>query len=67
MARIPDEVLEELKSRVSLERLATERGVKLKREGHDLVGLCPFHTEATPSFHVTPKTNLWLCRAPHNQ
>ena len=33
MARIPDEVIERLKSEVSLERLAGARGVKLARHG----------------------------------
>jgi RecA-family ATPase len=31
-----------------------KEGIALKREGNDLVGLCPFHDENTPSFHVWP-------------
>jgi DNA primase len=31
------------------------QSVALKRRGHDLVGLCPFHNERTPSFYVTDK------------
>ncbi|MBM4231368.1 MAG: DNA primase [Gammaproteobacteria bacterium] len=29
--------------------------------GGSLKGLCPFHDEKTPSFHVTPSRNLWYC------
>ena len=43
MARIPDDELERLKQDVALQRLAEVRGIKLKRHGSDLIGLCPFH------------------------
>jgi DNA primase len=29
--------------------------------GGSLKGLCPFHDEKTPSFHVTPSRGLWYC------
>ena len=61
MARIPDEVIERLKQEVSLERLAEARGVKLKRHGADLLGLCPFHDDHEPSLVISPKKNLWHC------
>ena len=48
MARIPDEEIERFKREVSLERLAEARGVKLKRHGADLIGLCPFHEDHSP-------------------
>jgi hypothetical protein len=34
-------------------------GVKFKKRGKDYVGLCPFHDEKTPSFHVTPTKRLF--------
>lgn len=43
MARIPESEIERLKREISVERLAESRGVKLKRHGADLIGLCPFH------------------------
>ena len=61
MPRIPDEVIERLKQEVSLERLAEARGVKLKRHGADLLGLCPFHDDHEPSLVISPKKNLWHC------
>ena len=61
MPRIPDELIERLKSQVSLEKLATSRGVELKRHGADLIGLCPFHDDREPSLVISPKKNLWHC------
>jgi DNA primase catalytic core len=61
MARIPEEEIERLKREVSIERLAEARGVKLKRHGADLIGLCPFHDDHNPSLVISPKKNLWNC------
>jgi hypothetical protein len=55
MPRIPDEVIERLKSEVSLEKLAAARGVELKRHGADLLGRCPFHDDREPSLVISPK------------
>jgi hypothetical protein len=35
--------------------------VVLKRAGKDFVGLCPFHEERTPSFHVSPAKRFFHC------
>jgi DNA primase len=61
MARIPESEIEQLKREVSLERLAEVRGVKLKRHGADLIGLCPFHEDHSPSLVISPQKNLWNC------
>jgi DNA primase len=61
MARIGEEEIEALKQRVSVERLAEARGVKLRRHGKDLLGLCPFHEDREPSLVITPEKNLWHC------
>src|SRR5918995_1716620 len=37
------------------------QSVALKRRGKDFVGLCPFHQEKTPSFHVSPTRQFFHC------
>jgi DNA primase len=37
------------------------RSVSLKRRGKDFVGLCPFHTEKSPSFTVSPSKQFFHC------
>ena len=56
----PKHVLDQIKDRADL---AATIGsvVTLRREGRDLVGLCPFHDERSASFHVTPGTGLYNC------
>lgn len=61
MARIPEDEVERLKREVSVQRLAEARGIKLRRLGADLHGLCPFHDDKTPSLIITPSKNLWHC------
>jgi DNA primase catalytic core len=61
MARIPEDEVERLKREVSVQRLAEARGIKLKRLGADLHGLCPFHEDRSPSLVITPAKNLWHC------
>jgi DNA primase len=37
------------------------RHIDLKQSGSSLKGICPFHNEKTPSFHVFPGTGTWHC------
>jgi DNA primase catalytic core len=62
MARIPDEIIKRLKQEVSVQRLAEARGVKLKRQGKELMGLCPFHDDHEPSLCIDPEQNIWNCK-----
>jgi DNA primase len=61
VARIPDDLVERLKSEVSLVSLAEAAGVTLRRTGADLTGCCPFHEDSTPSLVISPGKNLWHC------
>ncbi len=61
MARIPAEEVERLKNEVSVQRLVEAAGIALKKVGKDMLGLCPFHADGTPSLSVTPANNLWHC------
>ncbi len=61
MARIPEAEIERLKREISVERLALAKGVKLKKHGENLIGLCPFHDDREPSLVITPSKNLWHC------
>ena len=61
MARIPENEIERLKKEISVQRLAESRGIKLVKQGADLLGKCPFHNDRTPSLVITPAKNLWHC------
>jgi DNA primase catalytic core len=57
--------LSRLKQSIDLVAVVQSRGIKLVKQGKDFVGLCPFHKEKTPSFHVTPSKNLFNCLGCH--
>lgn len=57
---IPHEVIEEIKYRNDIENTISQY-VTLKRRGKNLVGLCPFHSEKTPSFTVYPENGSFYC------
>ncbi len=61
MPRVPDEVKLRLKREVSVQRLAEARGIKLRRSGRSLMGLCPFHQDTNPSLSIDPEANVWKC------
>ena len=52
--------IDEVRRRTDLVSVV-EKYVTLKRAGKGLAGLCPFHKEKTPSFHVNPELGLWKC------
>ena len=60
MARIVDEDLQLVRERARIEDVVGSY-VTLRRQGADMTGLCPFHDEKTPSFHVTPSKGLYYC------
>ncbi len=60
MGSIPDEKIEEILERIDLVDIVS-RYVTLKRVGKNFFGLCPFHSEKTPSFSVSPDKQLFHC------
>ena len=58
--RISQQTLNEIKFRNSIEDVVSGY-VQLKRSASNLVGLCPFHSEKTPSFTVFPADGSFYC------
>ncbi|MCL2080536.1 MAG: DNA primase [Oscillospiraceae bacterium] len=56
----PDTFLDELAARTDIVELIS-RYVTLKRRGGSMIGLCPFHSEKTPSFTVSPDKQAFHC------
>lgn len=52
--------IEEVIDAARIEEVVSEY-VQLKRRGSSMQGLCPFHTEKTPSFNVSPARNIFKC------
>ena len=59
--KITAEAIAAVKRRHDLAAVVRASGVALARSGRQLVGLCPFHAEKTPSFFVDPKKQVWNC------
>ncbi|MDA0713534.1 MAG: CHC2 zinc finger domain-containing protein, partial [bacterium] len=57
--KFEDAVLE-IKRRVDLVQVVGQY-VSLKKSNHGFTGLCPFHSEKTPSFHVRPDKGYFKC------
>jgi DNA primase len=58
--RIPDETLQAIRDRISIVEVVSAY-VSLKRTGRNHTGLCPFHSEKTPSFTVSEERGLYHC------
>ena len=61
---LPDQFLQELKIRSDMAEVASSY-VNLKKRGRNYVGLCPFHSEKTPSFHIYTDSNSFYCFGCH--
>jgi DNA primase len=53
-------VADEVKARLDIIDVISEH-VTLRKAGRNYKGLCPFHSENTPSFFVFPETQTWHC------
>jgi DNA primase len=57
---IPEDKISEIKNSVDIVAIISEI-ILLKKVGRNYVGLCPFHTEKTPSFTVSPEKQIFYC------
>ncbi len=53
-------LIDEIKSRVRIEDIIS-RYINLKKSGKNYIALCPFHSEKTPSFTVSPEKGFYHC------
>jgi len=60
MAHFPPAFLDEVVARSDIVEIIA-RHVELKKSGANLMGLCPFHHEKSPSFSVSPDKQLYYC------
>jgi len=60
LTRYSDEFIDELKENVDIVDLISDY-LELKKTGNRYKGLCPFHSEKTPSFFVNPDNNFYHC------
>ncbi|WP_342219638.1 DNA primase [Rickettsiella endosymbiont of Miltochrista miniata] len=60
LAPIPQEFINELLARVDIVQLIDAR-VPLRKKGKNYIACCPFHSEKTPSFTVTPEKQFYYC------
>ncbi|MEI8046908.1 MAG: DNA primase [Bacteroidota bacterium] len=57
---IPHDTISQIFDAARVEEVVADF-VSLKRRGSNFTGLCPFHNERTPSFHVSPTKGIYKC------
>ena len=57
---ITQETIERAKNTMRIEEVVSDY-ITLRRRGANLIGLCPFHEERTPSFNVNPPRGIYKC------
>lgn len=62
--RIPESKIEEIMSSASIVDIISEY-VQLRKRGKNFIGLCPFHSEKTPSFTVSEEKQIFNCFGCH--
>ncbi|MDB5035283.1 MAG: primase [Chlorobi bacterium] len=62
MAAIPEEIVDRVKNEANIVDVISDY-VRLRRTGKNWLGLCPFHDDKKPSFHVEPQRGIFKCFA----
>lgn len=57
---IPEDLIAEIRAHADIVGIIGQY-VHLRKRGKNYVGLCPFHTEKTPSFNVSPELGIYKC------
>ncbi len=57
---IPEEIINQIRERTNIVDIVGEY-VPLRKAGQNYKALCPFHSEKTPSFIVSPKKGIFHC------
>ena len=65
MARIPQDIIERVRDTADIVDVVSQY-VDLKQRGPNFFGLCPFHSEKTPSFSVAPGKQIYYCFGCHS-
>ena len=58
---INDDLKEEIKNRIKLSEIVSKKINLKKKNDNSFLGLCPFHNEKTPSFHVHDEKQFYHC------
>ena len=61
MPRIPAELIESIKRDVPCRQVLEASGSVFAKHGADIVCVCPFHADKTPSLIISERKNLWRC------
>ena len=56
-----DDLKEEIKNRIKLSEIISKKVILKKKSENSFIGLCPFHSEKTPSFHVHDQKQFYHC------
>ena len=56
-----DDLKEEIKNRIKLSEIISKKVILKKKSDNSFIGLCPFHSEKTPSFHVHDEKQFYHC------
>ena len=60
MSMIPQETIEQIREAADIAQIIGEF-IRLKKRGKNYIAVCPFHTEKTPSFNVSPDKQIFHC------